>query len=176
MILLNKCIRSFAGKKVMKPSENPVERKTSVERGQSLVEFAMVLPLLLLIALGVVEFGRAYYQYNTLTKAVREGARYMSIHAYDTDELARAKNMTVFGNREGTGSPCLPGLAVGNIAVTPRNPSSGTSPTNPPRWVKVSVTGYNFQPLFTKVVPIGNFAFNPSVEMRYVGLNARLDQ
>ena len=136
----------------------------------------MVLPLLLLIALGVVEFGRAYYQYNTLTKAVREGARYMSMHAYDTDELARAKNMTVFGNREGTGSPCLPGLGVGNIAVTPRNPSSATSPTNPPRWVKVSVTGYNFQPLFTKVVPIGNFAFNPSVEMRYVGLNAWLDQ
>jgi len=87
-----------------------------------------------------------------------------------------AKNMTVFGNREGTGSPCLPGLAVSNIVVTPRNPSSGTSPTNPPRWVRVGISGYNFQPLFTKVVPIGSFAFSPNVEMRYVGLNAWLDQ
>jgi len=160
----------------MESNENPIRKDQTSERGQSLLEFAMVLPLLLLIALGVVEFGRAYYQYNTLTKAVREGARYMSMHAYDTDELDRAKNMTVFGNREGTGNPCLPGLGVGNIVVTPRNPSSGTGPTNPPRWVKVSISGYTFQPLFTRVVPISNFAFNPSVEMRYVGLNAWLDQ
>src|SRR5262245_25103904 len=129
--------------------KNSILKNQSPEQGQSLVEFAMVLPLLLVIGLGTVEFGRAYYQYNTLTKAVREGARYMSMHAYDTDELDRAKNMTVFGNREGTGSPCLPGLAVSNIVVTPRNPSSGTSPTNPPRWVKVGISGYNFQPLFS---------------------------
>ncbi len=159
----------------MESDKNPIRKDPTSERGQSLVEFAMVLPLLLLIALGVVEFGRAYYQYNVLTKAVREGARYMSMHAYDTDELARAKNMTVFGNREGTGYPCLPSLAVGNIVITPRNPSSGTSPTNPPRWVKVGISGFNFQPMFASVVPIG-FAFRPSVEMRYVGLNAWLDQ
>lgn len=160
----------------MESNENLIRKDLKSERGQSLLEFAMVLPLLLLLALGIVEFGRAYYQYNVLTKAVREGARYMSMHAYDTDELDRAKNMTVFGNREGTGSPCLPGLAVSNIVVTPRNPSSGTSPTNPPRWVRVGISGYSFQPLFTKVVPIGSFAFSPNVEMRYVGLNAWLDQ
>lgn len=148
----------------------------TLQGGQSLLEFAMVLPLLLLIVLGVIEFGRAYYQYNTLSKAVREGARYMSMHAYDPIELTRAQNIAIYGNREGTGSPCLPGLAVGNISITPRNPDTGASRTNPPRWIRVGVTGYTFQLMFPGIVPISSFAFTPSVEMRYVGLNAWLDQ
>jgi len=146
------------------------------QRGQSLLEFAMTLPLLLLIVLGVIEFGRAYFQYNTLSKAVRQGARYMSMHAYDPIELTRTQNITVYGNREGTGSPCLPGLAAGNITITPRNPDTGASRTNPPRWIRVGVTGYTFQPMFPGIVPISSFTFTPNVEMRYVGLNAWLDQ
>ena len=147
------------------------------QRGQSLLEFAVVLPVLLLLGLGVVEFSRAYFQYNTLSKAVREGARYMSDHAYDPIEIAKAQNITVYGNREGTGSPCLPGLSAANITITPRNPDPDTaSRTNPPRWVRVGVTGYAFQPLFPGIVPISSFTFTPSVEMRYVGLNALLDQ
>jgi len=153
-----------------------IKREPKLQRGQSLLEFAMVLPLLLLIALGVIEFGRAYYQYNTLSKAVREAARYMSMQKYDSVGRDRAKNMAVYGNREGTGTPCLPGLTVGNITVTPRDHEGGQpgpSETNPPRWVKVSVTGYTFQSMFPKVVPI-SASFTPSVEMRYVGLNAWL--
>jgi len=148
------------------------------QRGQSLLEFAMTLPLLLLIVLGVIEFGRAYFQYNTLSKAVRQGARYMSMHAYDPIELTRAQNIAIYGNREGTGSPCLPGLGVGNITITPRNPDTagGASRTNPPRWVTVGVTGYTFQPMFSGILPISSVSFTPSVEMRYVGLNAYLDQ
>ena len=148
------------------------------QQGQSLLEFAMTLPLLLLIVLGVIEFGRAYFQYNTLSKAVRQGARYMSMHAYDPIELTRAQNIAIYGNREGTGSPCLPGLAAGNITITPRNPDTaqGASRTNPPRWVRVEITGYAFQPMFAGILPISSFTFTPSVEMRYVGLNAWLDQ
>jgi hypothetical protein len=41
----------------------------------------------------------------------------------------------------------------------------------PPEWVKVSVTGYTFQSMFPKVVPI-SAALTPGVEMRYVGANA----
>lgn len=45
------------------------------ERGAALVEFAIVLPLLVLLLFGVVEFGRAYNARIELTSAVREGAR-----------------------------------------------------------------------------------------------------
>ena len=43
-------------------------------RGQSLVEFALTLPLLLLIVMGTVDLGRAYFRVENLTNAVKEGA------------------------------------------------------------------------------------------------------
>ncbi|HSL65137.1 MAG TPA: TadE family protein [Gaiellaceae bacterium] len=45
------------------------------QRGQSVVEFALVLPALMLILLAIVQFGVVFKQYITLTDAVREGAR-----------------------------------------------------------------------------------------------------
>jgi Flp pilus assembly protein TadG len=45
------------------------------ERGQSAVEFALVLPLLLVFLLGIVEFGITFSHYVTLTDAARVGAR-----------------------------------------------------------------------------------------------------
>jgi Flp pilus assembly protein TadG len=44
-------------------------------RGQALVEFALLLPLVMLILIGIVEFGRAWQAKQTLTDAAREGAR-----------------------------------------------------------------------------------------------------
>lgn len=45
------------------------------ERGQALVEFALVLPILLIMLLGIVDFARAWNVYQVLTDAGREGAR-----------------------------------------------------------------------------------------------------
>ena len=45
------------------------------EAGTSVVEMAIVLPLLLLLVFGIGEFGVAYTRWNSLTNAVREGAR-----------------------------------------------------------------------------------------------------
>ena len=44
-------------------------------RGQAVVEFALVLPVFLLMLFGAIEFGRAYYTVHLLTNAAREGAR-----------------------------------------------------------------------------------------------------
>ena len=45
------------------------------ERGQTMVEFALVLPMLLVVLLGIFQFGVAFNNYVTLTDAVRAGAR-----------------------------------------------------------------------------------------------------
>jgi len=45
------------------------------ESGAELFEAALVLPLLLMLLLGIVSFGRAYNEYQTITRAAREGAR-----------------------------------------------------------------------------------------------------
>ncbi len=44
-------------------------------RGQALIEAALIIPILLLIAVGIFEFGRAYQTWQILTNAAREGAR-----------------------------------------------------------------------------------------------------
>jgi Flp pilus assembly protein TadG len=49
------------------------------EDGQALVEFALVLPILLMIATAITSFGLTFYQYITLTDAVRAGARTLSL-------------------------------------------------------------------------------------------------
>ncbi|MEW5978881.1 MAG: TadE/TadG family type IV pilus assembly protein [Acidobacteriota bacterium] len=138
------------------------------QRGQSMVELAMVLPFLLLLVAGIIEFGRAYYQYNTLSKAVRVAARYMSSRPWLANERTNATRMVVYGNVDGTGSPILPGLSTSNVQITSRG--GGTTDTNPPRWVTVAITNYQFQSMIL-LVPI-NVTFTPGVEMLYVGLNA----
>lgn len=48
--------------------------------GQDLIEFALVLPLLLLLLTGIMEFALAVMAYNTVANAAREGARYGIVH------------------------------------------------------------------------------------------------
>ena len=49
------------------------------ERGAAAVEFALVLPLLVLLVAGIADFGRAYYLQTTLSAAAREGVRTMAL-------------------------------------------------------------------------------------------------
>ena len=49
-------------------------------KGQDLVEFAIILPILALIIFGITDLGRAVYYFTTMSNAAREGARYGSIH------------------------------------------------------------------------------------------------
>jgi Flp pilus assembly protein TadG len=62
-------------------------------RGQSLVEFALVLLPLFLLILGVIQFGLIFNSYVTMTNAAREGARTGTIYVYDRT-LSKAQNDT----------------------------------------------------------------------------------
>jgi hypothetical protein len=54
--------------------------RASGERAQALVEFALVLPVLLMLILGLIDVARAIAQENTLASAAREGTRYAIVH------------------------------------------------------------------------------------------------
>ena len=57
-------------------------------RGQTLAEFAVILLVLMLIVMGIVDFGRAVYARSVIASAAREGARYAVVHpAASTDEI-----------------------------------------------------------------------------------------
>jgi len=97
------------------------------QRGLVLVEMVLITPLMLLMMLATAEVSRAFVDHNTLTKAARNGVRYVAENAFQgttgvvsvsmqlSDE---AKNLVVYGNTLGIGSPVLPGLAPANITVT----------------------------------------------------------
>ena len=54
------------------------------DRGQSLVEFSLVLIPFLLILMGIIDLGRGIYTYNGVAQAARELARVTSVHTCDT--------------------------------------------------------------------------------------------
>jgi Flp pilus assembly protein TadG len=65
-----------------------IRRARRSERGAELVEFAFVLPLLLLVCIGIIDFGFLFRDYEVLTNAAREGARLQSLaDDYDVDDV-----------------------------------------------------------------------------------------
>lgn len=59
-------------------------RRDPREEGQSLVEFALVLPVLLLLLMGIVDFGRVLSSYLVVSQTARDGVRYASVGGTNT--------------------------------------------------------------------------------------------
>ena len=73
------------------------------ERGAELVEFAFVLPTLLLLIVGVVDFGLLFQKYEVVTNAAREGARVAILPGYNNaDVQARVNQYLTAGGLTGT--------------------------------------------------------------------------
>jgi hypothetical protein len=105
---------------VKKSGQNsPRPRWTSIggETGSVLIEFVVVLPLLLLLVLGIFDFGIAFQRYQVLTNAAREGARMAVLPGYSTDDVkARVRSYLTAG-----GAPGEPDTTVALQTVTPDN-------------------------------------------------------
>jgi Flp pilus assembly protein TadG len=70
------------------------EARPRRERGAAAVEMAIVLPVLLMIIFGIVDFGRMLNAQVTLTEAAREGARSAAVGQTTTETNARVANVT----------------------------------------------------------------------------------
>ncbi|HEX9877802.1 MAG TPA: TadE family protein [Gammaproteobacteria bacterium] len=95
-------------------------------RGLAIVEFVIVLPICLILIIATAEFGRAFLQYNALTKTVRDGARHLAGKALfgstgtvtiSSGLETETQNLVVYGNIFGAGAPVLPGLTATNVVV-----------------------------------------------------------
>ncbi len=121
------------------------------EHGQALVEFALVLPLLLLVITGLLDTARAVWQESTLAYAAREGTRYAIVHGSNSAVPL------------GPGAPSDPAIAtvvraaavgVPGVRVATAWPDGGNE-----RGMRVSVeASAPFVPLASSVLLNGAFA------------------
>lgn len=123
------------------------------QRGLAMVEFAIALPLLLLLLLAVGEMGRLLYQYNSLLQASRDASRFVAGQAWNrtlgrlelTDELrAQARALAVYGVPVASAGsqPLVSGLTTAQVTVGAQGADH----------VQVSIS-YAFRPIIGSGLP-----------------------
>lgn len=146
--------------------QRPRHHPASAQRGQSVVEFALVFPILILLIVAIADFARYYTSAIAIESAVREAADFGSFQATNWDDvIVDANGLT---NKDKTESemwvrvcsaasslpdyvgdpPGTPGMTCANPAMvanlTPADPACTNSNTEPPCELKVTVT-YTFR-------------------------------
>jgi Flp pilus assembly protein TadG len=115
--------------KIAAPADaDPRARRT---RGQAMVEFTLILPLLLLLIFGIYQFGQAYSNYIQVTNAARDGGRKALVSRSDAsgvaDVISTAKNATWWLDKNQMSvsvSPGQPWTTGQNVTVTVTYPYS----------------------------------------------------
>ncbi len=92
---------------------------SSDRRGAAIVEFTIVLPFLLVLGLGVFEFGNALYGYHVITTGLRDAARFLARQDATATAEANAKQLAVYGEIGGT-TKRLSWWDVGHITIDRR--------------------------------------------------------
>lgn len=138
-------------------------KSVSSAEGATMVEFALVAVLLVIVLVSVVEMGRMILVYTTMADAARAGVRYAMVHGSDRP----SSGVSSADQRSGPGNPCTTcteivnvvndfaaaGLVdVTNLQVTVAYPGSGSPANGPGQPVQVTVS-YVYDPL------IGYFSF-----------------
>ena len=132
------------------------------EDGGSIIELAIILPILLILFIGTAELGRLFYTYNTLSKATAVGARYLSTSrnavngtaTEKTNAKTEAKNLVVCGIKSSVATACVgqtpvvPGLTTANVLICD-NFSTACSPAlaaGPIKYFRVEIQSYTYAP------------------------------
>jgi Flp pilus assembly protein TadG len=136
--------------------EAPVSSERRSERGAAVVEFALVLPLLLMLVLGAIDWGWYFYLREVVTNAAREGARVGSVSAVggaaasSAAQTAASTYLTNLGLRGGSATATTPDLGGSHTVRVIVAYTAG------------SLTGFSL-PGFESLVPS---TINATVQMR----------
>jgi hypothetical protein len=125
--------------------------------GQSMVEFALILPLMVLIIAGIFDLGRAFYSLITITNAAREGARYGTLHPADGAGIKAAAELEAQNS----------GITItdGNVnLICPPNPMPPTG-CNRGQPLRVTVS-YNYNEMIFRFFFPSGINMQRSVEMQ----------
>ena len=115
------------------------------EKGASAVEFAIILPILIMLVFGIIQFGVAYNSYIALTHAAREGARLAAVGLYedpdfDFEQAVRDSAPSVEIETVEVENP--EGIRIGNpVAVTVKGEIFFIDIPMAGRWGPIELTG-----------------------------------
>ncbi|MEX2246534.1 MAG: TadE family protein [Dehalococcoidia bacterium] len=137
----------------MKTSAASMRRRARSSRGQTLAEFAMILPVFTLLIFGVIDFARMIQTYVTIQHSAREGARYAVTGRSDCGAASPSRLACIeyIVERESSNLHNFDSLDVnirswayqeGGYAATPTDDSAGIQCDN----VEVAVT-YDYEPM-----------------------------
>ena len=157
-------------------------KQTNRQQGAAIVEFALVLTLLITLMAGIFEIGRAFWYYDALIKATRDGARLMSMAANSKIEAGVGLAQTRVVNAVSAAG--VPGFIADNVAVSCLNAAyavitcanvSVTPPVTPPWGVRVQIVGYTmtigqFIPFLIGANSNYTTTLSPHTTMRYMPL------
>lgn len=148
-----------------------INKSTKRQGGAVAVEFALVLVLMVMLVAGVVEFGRAFWYLDTLSKATRDGARYLSNVTLDAASLntaeqnvADAVNAAGIAETVNVNVSCLDATFTGMSCTGNANPE----------YVEVSISGFtavigSWIPFLQSSAGVMSFSiFLPQTTMRYM--------
>jgi Flp pilus assembly protein TadG len=125
-------------------------------KGQSLVEFALVFPVFILLLIGLFDFGRAVFAFNTISNASRESVRIAIVNQTEADVEAEAFKQAV-----------SLGLAPADVTISYGDPSGTGTCSSPFVGCRAAVT---VQYTFVAATPvigqiIGPFTMSSTTEM-----------
>ena len=112
------------------------------QRGNTLLESALVIQVFVLLVFGAIEFGRLIYTYNFIAYAAREGTRYASVRGNDSGHPASASAVSTYVKGEAIA------LKSANITVT-----TTWSPDNHAGSVVRVKVSYTYAPLLRFILP-----------------------
>jgi Flp pilus assembly protein TadG len=128
-------------------------------RGQSLVEFALVLPIFLLLLFGVIDGGRAIFAYNQMSQVTRDVARVASTACFRTtpacDQSSGPIAISIASQAAGYQAPVTWTVTCLNPATGATRTNTGTDKCSPGDLVHVSIASS-----FTLLTPIAS-SFGP---------------
>lgn len=142
------------------------------QRGLAVVELALVTTVMLFLLMVCSEFGRLFYQYNELTKAIQPATRYLSENSLNSAgsaevsvaDLVIAKNLVVYGSPQNTGQPRFANLSVNDVVVE----ADATFVTTSVSWAYQSLFGGSL-PTFSLAgenIDSGSLVLRASLAMR----------
>jgi Flp pilus assembly protein TadG len=153
----------------MRRISDRTRRRRRSRSGQSLVELALMLPLIALILLGTLDLARMFFAYEQLTNAVKEGALYAGREPSAATATVDPSNIVAVVRSEGSIGSSLVNITVTcysglNGAAIPCAGAAGTTYAGSQDTIVVSAQ-YQFRPITTQIIRLlpSNYMLRKSV-------------